>query len=108
SKRYQSVIAAESWDPLQTAVIVCDVWDSHHCLNAVRRVEELAPVLNQFVQEARRRGVTVIHAPSDCMDAYKEHPARLHALAVPRAKKLPKDISSWCTRIPAEERGQYP
>ena len=23
--------------------IVCDVWDAHHCLNAVRRVEAMAP-----------------------------------------------------------------
>jgi nicotinamidase-related amidase len=108
SKRYQTVVQAERWDPTRTAVIACDVWDLHHCLNAVRRVEELGPVLNRFLQEARRRGVTVIHAPSDCMDAYKEHPARLRALAVPRAKNLPKDIGSWCARIPAEERGQYP
>src|SRR5262245_9815260 len=30
----------EKWDPKQTAIIVCDVWDSHHCVNAVRRVME--------------------------------------------------------------------
>jgi hypothetical protein len=32
----------EQWDPNQTTVIVCDMWDVHHCLNAVRRAEEMA------------------------------------------------------------------
>ena len=25
------------WPAADTAIIVCDVWDAHHCLNAVRR-----------------------------------------------------------------------
>jgi nicotinamidase-related amidase/type 1 glutamine amidotransferase len=108
SKRYHTVIQDKQWDPHKTAVIVCDVWDLHHCLNAVRRAEEFAPRLEKFLKEARALGMTVIHAPSDCMDAYKKHPARLRALSVPRAKKLPRDISAWCSRIPAEERGRYP
>jgi nicotinamidase-related amidase len=108
SDRFHTLTRAEQWDARKTAVIVCDVWDLHHCLNAVRRVEEFAPHLERFLQEARGRGVTVIHAPSDCMDTYKTHPGRLAALAVPRAKDLPKEIGSWCNRIPAEERGRYP
>jgi nicotinamidase-related amidase len=108
SKRFHTVTRAEAWDPHKTAVIVCDFWDLHHCLNAVRRVEEFGPRLNLFLKEARGRGMTIIHAPSDCMEAYKKHPARLAALAVPKAGDLPKDIGSWCSRIPAEERGQYP
>ena len=27
----------ETWEPKKTAIIVCDMWDAHHCLNAVRR-----------------------------------------------------------------------
>jgi nicotinamidase-related amidase/type 1 glutamine amidotransferase len=106
--RYHTLTRDEEWDARRTALIICDVWDLHHCLNAVRRVEELAPRLERFVKAARDRGVTIIHAPSDCMDAYKDHPARRHATAVPRAPDLPKDIASWCSRIPAEERGRYP
>jgi nicotinamidase-related amidase len=108
SGRYHTVTASETWDPAKTALIVCDVWDLHHCRNAVRRVEEFVPRLEQVLQEARRRGASIIHAPSACMDAYRDHPARRHALAVPRAKELPKDIGSWCSRIPSEERGRYP
>src|ERR1019366_1519710 len=40
---YQAVEAKQKWSPKQTAIIVCDMWDTHHCYNAVQRVEEIAP-----------------------------------------------------------------
>ncbi|MFO0843426.1 MAG: isochorismatase family protein [Gemmataceae bacterium] len=97
-----------SWDAKRTAVIVCDMWDLHHCLNATKRGGELAPRMNDLLTEARRRGVTVIHAPSSCMDTYKDHPARKRSRETPRSKSLPRDIAKWCHKIPAEEKGQYP
>ena len=33
--------------PQPDAIIVCDMWDSHHCLNAVRRCVEVAPRMNR-------------------------------------------------------------
>lgn len=108
SGRYHRLTRAETWKPVETALIVCDVWDLHHCLNAVRRVEEFGPRLNELVEKARRQGVTIIHAPSDCMPSYAEHPARRRAVETPQAKDLPPDITSWCSRIPAEEKGVYP
>jgi nicotinamidase-related amidase/type 1 glutamine amidotransferase len=98
----------EQWDPHQTAVIVCDMWDAHHCLNAVRRAEEMAPRMNQVLESARNRGVLILHAPSSCMEAYQGHPARRRAQASPRATNLPQDIGEWCRLIPSEEKGQYP
>jgi nicotinamidase-related amidase len=97
-----------AWQPAQTAIIVCDMWDSHHCLNAVRRVEELVPVMNSVLEKARGQGVLIIHAPSSCMEPYKDHPARKRAQAAPKAKNLPKEIDQWCNKIPAEEKGKYP
>lgn len=97
-----------SWPMESTAVIVCDVWDYHHCLNAVRRLEEFTPRLNEFVQQARRSGATIIHAPSDCMEAYSDHPARKRALETPRPEKHPVGIEHWCSRIPREEQAVYP
>lgn len=99
---------AEQWTPAQTAVIVCDMWDAHHCLNAVRRVEEMAPRMNRLLEEARRRGVLIIHAPSSCMAAYKDHPARLRAQAAPQAANLPADIGRSCHQLPAEREAPYP
>jgi len=105
---FHRITREETWLAKETAVIVCDVWDLHHCLNAVRRLEQFAPRLDQVLAAARARGVTIIHSPSDCMPAYKEHPARLRAVAVPPATSLPQDVNSWCSRIPREERAVYP
>ena len=105
---FRSEQQTASWPAGRTALIVCDVWDAHHCLNAVKRLNEFAPRLNEVVKEARRRGATIIHAPSDCMEAYADHPARKRAMAVPLAATLPEDITSWCSSIPAEETVEYP
>lgn len=98
----------ETWKPAETAVIVCDVWDAHHCLNAVRREEEMVPTMDKLLAKLRGMGVLVIHAPSSCMDFYKDHPARKRAQGFPTAKNLPTDIDKWCHKIPAEEKGKYP
>ena len=96
------------WAPSDTALIICDVWDSHHCVNAVRRVQELAPRINALANSLRANGATIIHAPSDCMKFYSSHPARERAKSAPTASNLPKDISTWCDRIPSEEAAAYP
>jgi nicotinamidase-related amidase/type 1 glutamine amidotransferase len=106
--RFRVFEKAVSWDPKETAIIVCDMWDSHHCLNAVRRVKEIAPTMDRVLRAARDRGVLIVHAPSSCMEPYKDHPARKRALATPRAQDVPKDIGAWCDRIPSEEKGTYP
>ena len=49
----------EKWEPNQTAIIVCDMWDAHHYLNAVRRVEDRAPRGRGADGEARRRSEAV-------------------------------------------------
>src|SRR6478736_5750016 len=98
----------ETWQPRDTAIIVCDMWDSHHCLNAVRRCVEIAPRMNAVLTKARDQGVLIIHAPSSCTEAYKEHSGRKIAQAAPKAANLPSDISQWCKVIPSEEKGIYP
>ncbi|QDT99672.1 isochorismatase family protein [Gimesia aquarii] len=108
SGRYHRLHRSESWKPQETAIIVCDVWDYHHCFNAVKRLEEFAPRLDNLLKTARDQGVTIIHAPSDCMDAYKGHPARMRAMQAPKSKVHPEGIKNWCSRIPSEERAVYP
>ncbi|MCA9123743.1 MAG: isochorismatase family protein [Planctomycetaceae bacterium] len=108
SGRYHRLARQESWKPEETAVIVCDLWDLHHSQNAVRRLAEFTPRLNEVLKEARNRGATIIHAPSDCMAAYSDHPARARAVATPKAERIPDDIQSWCSRIPSEEQAVYP
>jgi nicotinamidase-related amidase/type 1 glutamine amidotransferase len=100
--------ATETWSPQQTAIIVCDMWDAHHCLNAVRRETEMAPHLDKVLKTARQQGVLIIHAPSSCMEPYENHPGRKLAKSAPKAKNLPAQIDEWCRVIPAEEKGKYP
>jgi nicotinamidase-related amidase len=106
--QYEVVEKKADWDPARTAVIVCDMWDLHHCLNAVRRCEQMAPRMDRVLTALRERGAVVIHAPSGCMAAYDDHPARRHALATPRAQDQPRDIGQWCRQIASEAKGTYP
>ncbi|MBL8826057.1 MAG: isochorismatase family protein [Planctomycetaceae bacterium] len=108
SGRYHATTSTAAWQAPETAIIVCDMWDSHHCLNAVRRVGELVPRMNQVLETARKQGTLIIHAPSSCMEAYADHPARANAKLAPTAANLPSDIGQWCRHIPAEDAGQYP
>lgn len=108
SESYKAIEQDKSWSPQKTAIIVCDMWDTHHSYNAVNRVNELAPRMNEVLEKARSMGVLIIHAPSSCMEPYKDHPARQRARNAPKAKNLPTDIAVWCHKIPAEEKGKYP
>jgi nicotinamidase-related amidase/type 1 glutamine amidotransferase len=105
---FRTVNRTVEWSPKQTAIIVCDMWDLHHCLNATRRGGELVPRMNQVLTAARKQGITIIHAPSGCTTAYENHPARQHAQNTPRSENLPKDIGTWCHVIPEENKGVYP
>ncbi|MCG8651140.1 MAG: isochorismatase family protein [Pirellulales bacterium] len=108
SGSFETKSRPEAWNPAKTAIIVCDTWDLHHCLNAVRRLEQMVPRLNEVIGAARERGVTIIHAPSDCMEFYRDHAARQRAVQAPVAEYVPPDVKSWCSIIPAEERAIYP
>jgi len=105
---FEIVTKAESWNPKETAIIVCDMWDRHHCPTAEKRVVELAPRMNEVLKAARSKGVFIINAPSSCMEPYKNHPGRILAQNAPKAADLPKDIGVWCYKIPSEDKGKYP
>ena len=77
--RFHTVLRSESWKPSETAVIVCDMWDFHHCLNATKRGAEMAPRMDKLLAKARSAGAIIIHAPSSCMKFYADHPARKRA-----------------------------
>ncbi len=77
------MISQESWAPEKTALIICDMWDDHWCKSAARRVVELAGPLNETVKAARSKGVFIIHAPSTCMEFYKDTLQRKLAQSAP-------------------------
>jgi len=106
-QRYFRAEQVTQWDPKKTAVIVCDVWDYHHSPSAVARLGELVPKMNALLRVARRGGSVIIHAPSDCMAFYEDHPARIRAFDAPK-KDLPPGITSWNCRIEKEVGRLYP
>ena len=101
-----------NWRAAQTAVIICDMWDTHTCAGAARRVTEMAPKLNAFVAAARADGALIVHAPSDVIKFYDGTPQRQRATEAPPVKAsipfkwnrldpsregpLPIDDSDWC------------
>jgi len=105
-----------TWKASQSAIIICDMWDTHTCAGAARRVVELAPKLNDFVKAARAEGVLIVHAPSDVIKFYEGTPQRQRAKDAPLAKAtipfkwnrldptregpLPIDDSDWCDCTP--------
>ena len=99
----------QAWDPNETAIIICDMWNQHWCKGATDRVAELAPVMNQVVAAARAKGVFIIHAPSGTIGRYKDHPARLRAQNAPKADKFPAAMASWCQwKDETEKKVGYP
>ena len=91
------------WDVAQTAIIICDMWDTHTCSMSAQRVAAMAPGMNQVVSAARSLGVMIIHAPSDTMKFYEGTQWRQRMQRAPMASSsIP--ILARCAREPLEER----
>ncbi|GMW03429.1 MAG: hypothetical protein AMXMBFR84_45630 [Candidatus Hydrogenedentota bacterium] len=74
-----------SWPASRTALVLCDVWDKHPGNVAPDNIANLADRINEAAAAARTLGIAVIHAPTGTMDFYRDHPARLAAIATPEA-----------------------
>src|SRR5687768_8117854 len=70
SGKIKVVERAVEWNVAETAIVVCDMWDDHHCKIAAQRVGVMAPRMNQVLTAARDRGVMIIFAPSETMNIY--------------------------------------
>lgn len=102
---WRLTIQPVQWKASETAVVICDMWDKHWCASASARVAELAGPMNEIVSMARTRGMLIIHSPSECMEAYKDHPARKNATAV-TGGSVPDYLGKWNSKLDAE--GEWP
>jgi len=91
------------WPVARTAIIICDMWDTHTCGMSAQRVALMAPRMNQVVSVARSLGVMIIHAPSDTMKFYEGTSWRERMRKAPVAAS-PFPIINRCPRVPVEER----
>lgn len=80
---WKEVIAQELVPAVNTAIVICDMWDAHWSRGASERVDAMVARMNAVVAAARLVGVHIIHAPSDTLDFYDKTPARQRALAAP-------------------------
>lgn len=92
----QVVEKTVQWDPARTAVVICDMWDRHHCPDATERVGEMAPRMNEVLKVARNQGALIIHCPSDTLKFYENHPGRKLAQAAPKVTTA-VPLEGWCS-----------
>jgi len=90
------------WEVAQTAIIICDMWDTHTCNLSAQRVGAMAPRMNQVISAARSLGVMIVHAPSDTMKFYEGTPGRQRMQQAPAASSSVPIVA--CPREPMEAR----
>ena len=87
------------------AIIICDMWDNHWSRGAVEREAALIPHMNTVLAAARTKGATIIHAPSETMAFYADHPARQRILAF-HAIPPPSDRDHATPPLPVDASDQ--
>ena len=90
------------WEASETAIVICDMWDDHHCSSSVSRLEAMLPEMNRVVRSARELGVAIVHAPSGTMDFYAGTRQRERMQAARHAEP-PVPIAKWCHLDPESE-----
>ena len=90
------------FDPSKSALIVCDMWDRHWCSGANVRVAALVKKLEPVLETARRRGMVVIHAPSETMQFYAGTPQRQKMLSLPTFTP-PADLNIPTLPLPIDD-----
>jgi nicotinamidase-related amidase len=102
SGQWDEVTIKKDLPAKQTALIICDMWDKHWCNCATKRCDALAKKAASVVTALRKKGVTIIHAPSDCMGFYKDTPQRKNILALPKVK-VPKNLDVADAPLPIDD-----
>ena len=103
---WRTIITDTTWDPSQTALVLCDIWDSHWCRGAVERLSAMTPRMNDVVTACRDRGILIVHAPSDTLEFYRDAPARKRAESVPVVHPPPdRDLPDPPLPVDASDEG---
>jgi nicotinamidase-related amidase len=92
SGAWHAVERREALPAAEAALLLCDVWDDHWCAGAVRRLEALLPRMAETVDAVRAQGVQIIHAPSECMEFYRDTPGRRMMQALPSVEPSVRTI----------------
>jgi nicotinamidase-related amidase/type 1 glutamine amidotransferase len=71
-----------------TAIVICDLWDHHWCKGAEERAGRLAEKMAPVIDAARKRGIQIIHAPSETLGFYADSVQR-RRMSLARESPLP-------------------
>jgi len=102
TNKWQAVEQTVTWDARHSAIVICDMWDQHWCPDATGRVGEMAPRMNDVIRAARKKGVFIIHCPSDTLKFYQDHPGRRLAQSAPKVETT-VPLKSWCSLMGGKE-----
>ena len=107
----------ELWKPEETVVLISDMWDKHWSAIATARVAELAVAMDEVLDVMRKKGITIVHAPSECLEFYEGHPARekiagydgsAYVKYTDGVKKLPSEAGAQWPIDPNDEGNEDP
>jgi nicotinamidase-related amidase len=106
SGAWDEVVVRKEFPGRETALIICDMWDKHWCTSASKRCATLAKKMVPVLAAAQAKGVQIIHAPSECMDFYKNTPQRQ---AMEKIKRVtppkPRDIAEPAQPVDSSDGG---
>jgi nicotinamidase-related amidase len=103
SDEWRAVSLGQSLTVEKTAVLICDMWDKHWCSGATERVNGLVVKMAPFLESARKRGIQIIHAPSETMAFYQDAPQRKRILAIARIEP-PIPLSMPDPALPIDDK----
>jgi nicotinamidase-related amidase len=100
---WRAVSLQQSLAVEKTAVLICDMWDKHWCGGATERVNGLVAKMAPFLESARKRGIQIIHAPSETMAFYQDAPQRKRILALAKIDP-PQPLSLLDPPLPIDDK----
>ncbi len=110
--RVQPFKGSDTWEEVnlvkelpakETAILICDMWDNHWCQSAAKRCDALAKKMEPVLQAARKKGVLIVHSPSDCMGFYKDQPQRKKLIELKRIDP-PKPLELPNPPLPVDDK----
>ena len=100
--QWTEVSGSYPFNPNKSALIVCDMWDKHWCSGANVRVAALVNKIEPVLTAARKKGIIIVHAPSETMPFYAKAPQRLRMLSLP-AFAAPKELHLNAPPLPIDD-----
>lgn len=102
SNQWSEVRVDYAVNPAKSALIVCDMWDRHWCSGANVRVAALIKKLEPVIETARRKGMIIVHAPSETMSFYASAPQRQRMLSLPLFTP-PQELNITAPPLPIDD-----